>query len=165
LNRVVVSLVHLPEHLRAAGLEEPPDQHRREQEMGRARATAAYEQDDDASSSPVAVASDRRESSGMSRVIFALETLAWTTAESRKPRIRAHSISRAIPNARERASSRACSTSVIRGSYGISRTVSYQVRPDGRAFRCGCSSGSRRSFPGSSGNTRKAREHPAPVLS
>jgi hypothetical protein len=72
----------------------------------RARATAAYEHDDEAAPRPHAIPSERAESSGRSRVISALETTACTAAERTKPSTRAQSISQHIPKARERASSK-----------------------------------------------------------
>ena len=69
----------------------------------RASATAAYEQEDDAAPSSVAMLKERGESSGRSRVISDLETTAWTTPESVKPRIRAHRISQVIPAAKRSA--------------------------------------------------------------
>src|SRR6266545_4315140 len=65
----------------------------------RAKATAAYEHDEDAAPSPQAVVSDRGESSGSSRLISALETTACTAPDSAKPRISAHRISQSIANA------------------------------------------------------------------
>ena len=53
----------------------------------RASATAAYEHDDDAAPSPVAVARLRGRSSGSSRAIVDLRTSASITADSVKPRI------------------------------------------------------------------------------
>jgi hypothetical protein len=71
----------------------------------RARATAAYEHDEEAAPSPVAVAIDCGESSGKSLVI-SLETTACTVPERAKPKISAQRIYQIIPNARERALSR-----------------------------------------------------------
>ena len=62
----------------------------------RASATAAYEHDDDAIPSPVAMARVRGRSSPSRRTIVDLRTTACTTADSAKPRISAHSISHVI---------------------------------------------------------------------
>ncbi len=62
----------------------------------RASATAAYEQDDDAMPSPVAIASVRGRSSPSSRTTVARRTSACTTADSANPRISAHRISQVI---------------------------------------------------------------------
>ena len=70
----------------------------------RARATAAYEQDDDAAPSAVARTSVRGRSSGSSRCISFFETAAWTTPDSAKPRISAQRIAQSIPNENESAS-------------------------------------------------------------
>jgi hypothetical protein len=59
----------------------------------RARATAAYEHDEDAIPRAVALRSDFAERSGRRRVISLLETAAWTIPERANPRIRAHRIS------------------------------------------------------------------------
>jgi hypothetical protein len=66
----------------------------------RARATAAYEHDDEAAPSPQAIASDLGASSGSNRPISPLETTACTTADSANPRTRAHRISHVIENAK-----------------------------------------------------------------
>ena len=65
----------------------------------RARATAAYEHDDDAAPSPQAIASDFGESFGRSLVISLLETTACTTADKPKPRMSGHKISQNMANA------------------------------------------------------------------
>src|SRR5436305_11434967 len=65
----------------------------------RARATAAYEQDDDAAPRPHAIARDFGESLGSNFVISLLETTACTTADNPKPRISGHKISHSIANA------------------------------------------------------------------
>ena len=70
----------------------------------RDRATAAYEQDDDAAPSAVARTSVRGRSSGSSRCISFFETAAWTTPDSAKPRISAQRIAQSIPNENESAS-------------------------------------------------------------
>src|SRR5689334_9705323 len=62
----------------------------------RARATDAYEQDDDAMPSPVAAASARGESSPSSRTTVARRTSACTTADNANPRISAQRISQVI---------------------------------------------------------------------
>ncbi len=62
----------------------------------RARATAAYEHDDDAAPSPVAAANVRGRPSPSTRTIESRRTTACTTAERAKPRISAHSISQVI---------------------------------------------------------------------
>src|SRR5947209_20573454 len=59
----------------------------------RARATAAYEHEDDAAPNPHATASERGESSGNSLLISDFDTTAWTTPESANPRISAQRIS------------------------------------------------------------------------
>src|ERR1700731_2708295 len=79
----------------------------------RANATAAYEHDDDAAPSPVAIARDLGESFGSSRLISPLETTAWTTPESPKPKISGHKISQNIANAIHRACPKAFINSVI----------------------------------------------------
>src|SRR5437867_3757811 len=66
--------------------------------IDRASATAAYEHDDDAAPRPVAIASERGESSGISRVISDFDTTAWTTPDSAKPMISAQRISQNIAN-------------------------------------------------------------------
>src|SRR5262245_2804941 len=69
----------------------------------RARATEAYEQEDDAAPRPEATRRVFGESSGSRRRISRLETTAWTTAESAKPRISAQRTSHVIPKANESA--------------------------------------------------------------
>jgi hypothetical protein len=54
----------------------------------RAKATAAYEHDDDAAPSPVAVATLRGRSSGSSRAIVDLRTTEAMIADRVKPRIK-----------------------------------------------------------------------------
>src|SRR5579862_1319477 len=82
----------------------------------RARATAAYEHDDDAAPRPVATRSERGESSGRRRATSRFETTAWTQAERAKPRIRAQRISQVIPSAKLRARQSSCpTTSAPRG--------------------------------------------------
>src|SRR5438128_7020650 len=71
--------------------------------IDRARATAAYEHEDDAAPSKHAMLSDRGESSGRSRLICDFETTACTAAERPKPRIRAQRISQNIAKASPRA--------------------------------------------------------------
>src|SRR5215217_6825081 len=71
-----------------------------------ARATEAYEHEDEAAPRPHAIPSERAESLGRRRVICALETTACTAAESAKPKMRAQRISQNIPKAKERASSK-----------------------------------------------------------
>src|SRR6185437_11302697 len=61
---------------------------------------------DEAAPNPVAITSERAESSGSSRRISPLATTACTAAESAKPRISAHRISQNIPKAKESASPR-----------------------------------------------------------
>src|SRR5438874_4969988 len=78
----------------------------------RARATAAYEQEDDAAPRPHAMASDFGESFGNSRVISLLETTACTTADKPKPRMRGHKISQNMANAIQRAWPRAVTISI-----------------------------------------------------
>jgi hypothetical protein len=68
--------------------------------IDRANATAAYEQEEEAAPSPEAMASERGESSGSSRLISPLDTTAWTTPESAKPRMSAQRISQNMANAR-----------------------------------------------------------------
>src|SRR5207237_9740777 len=79
----------------------------------RARATAAYEQEDDAAPRPHAMASDFGESFGNNLVISLFETTACTTADNPKPRISGHKISQNIANAIHRAWPRAVKTSMI----------------------------------------------------
>src|SRR5438874_3738613 len=67
--------------------------------IDRARATAAYEQEDDAAPRAHAMVSDFGESFGKSRVISLLETTACTTADKPKPRMRGHKISQNMANA------------------------------------------------------------------
>jgi len=62
----------------------------------RASATAAYEHDDDAIPNPVEATMARGRSSPISRITVARRTTAWTTAERKNPRIRAHRISQVI---------------------------------------------------------------------
>src|SRR5882724_3944621 len=81
--------------------------------IDRASATAAYEHDDDAAPSAHAIASVRGESSGSSRLIWRLETTAWTTPESAKPRISAQRISQSIAKAKPSACPMPASTVVI----------------------------------------------------
>jgi len=57
---------------------------------------------------------ERGESSGRSLVICDLVTTACTAADKAKPRISAHKISQAIPNARERASKKAFTMAALR---------------------------------------------------
>src|SRR5205823_1107186 len=64
--------------------------------IARASATAAYEHDDDAAPSAVAIDKERGESSGSSRLISDFDTTAWTTADKPNPRINAHSTSHVI---------------------------------------------------------------------
>jgi hypothetical protein len=71
--------------------------------IDRANATAAYEHDEEAAPRPVAMASERGESSGNSRLISRLDTTACTAPDRTKPRISAHRISQNIANARLRA--------------------------------------------------------------
>jgi hypothetical protein len=71
--------------------------------IDRARATAAYEQDEEAAPRPEAMHSDRGESSGSSRLISPLDTTACTIPDSAKPRMSAHRISQNMANARLRA--------------------------------------------------------------
>src|SRR6266403_4857703 len=81
--------------------------------IDRARATAAYEQEDDAAPRPHAIASDLGESFGNNRVISLLETTACTTADKPKPRMRGHKISQNMANAIQRAWPRAVTMSMI----------------------------------------------------
>src|SRR6266511_133257 len=69
----------------------------------RARATAAYEQEEDAAPSPQAMPIVRSESSGSRRRISPFVTTACTAPESAKPRIRAQRTSQNIPKANESA--------------------------------------------------------------
>src|SRR5689334_17211843 len=62
----------------------------------RARATAAYEHDDDAAPKPAATARVRGRSSPNRDTIVERRTTACTTADSAKPRISAHRISQVI---------------------------------------------------------------------
>ncbi len=62
----------------------------------RAIATAAYEHDDEAAPSPVAIAMLRGPPSGISFATFSRDTVACTNAESPKPRMSAHSICQPI---------------------------------------------------------------------
>src|SRR5437763_14612108 len=73
----------------------------------RARATAAYEHDDEAAPSPVAIARLFGESSGNNFVISLFETTAWTTPDKPKPKINGHKISQNMANAIQRAWPRA----------------------------------------------------------
>ena len=81
--------------------------------IDRARATAAYEHDDEAAPRPVAIMRLFGESSGNSFVISLFETTAWTTPESPNPKINGHKISQNIANAIQRAWPRATITFVI----------------------------------------------------
>src|SRR6266581_1889577 len=76
----------------------------------RARATDAYEHDEEAAPRPDAIASVFGESSGIRRRISRFETTAWTAAESAKPRISAHSTSQVMPKAKLSASQSSCPT-------------------------------------------------------
>jgi hypothetical protein len=67
--------------------------------IDRASATAAYEHDDDAAPSPVAIARVFGESSGNSRLISDFDTTACTTPDKPKPRMSGHKISQNIANA------------------------------------------------------------------
>jgi len=69
----------------------------------RARATAAYEQEDEAAPSALATRRVRGRSSPSSRPIVDLRTIAWTMEESRKPRISAQVISHVIEPVMDRA--------------------------------------------------------------
>jgi hypothetical protein len=71
--------------------------------IDRAKATAAYEQDEEAAPRPEAIQSERGESSGSSRLISPLEITAWTTPDRPKPRMSAQRISQNMANARLRA--------------------------------------------------------------
>jgi hypothetical protein len=71
--------------------------------IDRAKATAAYEHDEEAAPRPEAMHSERGESSGSSRLISPLDTTACTTPESAKPRIKAQRISQNMAKARLRA--------------------------------------------------------------
>src|ERR1700730_7287738 len=77
----------------------------------RARATAAYEHDEDAAPRPAATADVRGRSSPSSATIVERRTTACTTADRAKPRIRAHRISQVIDPDRANARSTACVTS------------------------------------------------------
>src|SRR5438034_5815862 len=81
--------------------------------IDRARATAAYEQEDDAAPRPHAMASDFGESFGNNLVISLFETTACTTADNPKPRMNGHKISQNIANAIHSAWPRAVKTSMI----------------------------------------------------
>src|SRR5271156_551487 len=76
----------------------------------RARATAAYEHDDDAAPSPAATARVRGRSSPIKLTIVERRTTAWTTADRAKPRISAHMISHVIDPANAKACPTAAST-------------------------------------------------------
>ena len=93
----------------------------------RASATAAYEQDDDAAPSPAAVAIERGESSGSSRLISRFETTACTAPDSAKPRIRPQSICHAI----------AAATPTACTSASMSCPTSSQY-PNGSSRQLGC---------------------------
>jgi hypothetical protein len=67
--------------------------------IDRAKATAAYEHDDDAAPNPVAIAKDFGESFGSNLPISPFETTAWTTPERPNPKINGHKISQNIANA------------------------------------------------------------------
>src|SRR5215218_10322548 len=69
----------------------------------RAKATAAYEHDEEAAPRPVAMASEWGESSGSRRLISRLDTTACTAPDKAKPRMSAHRISQNMANARLRA--------------------------------------------------------------
>jgi hypothetical protein len=71
--------------------------------MDRANATAAYEHDEEAAPSPVAMARDFGESFGSNRLTSPFETTAWTTPESPNPNISGHKISQNIAKAIQRA--------------------------------------------------------------
>jgi hypothetical protein len=71
--------------------------------IDRANATAAYEHDEEAAPSPAAMASDRGESSGSSRLISRFDTTACTAPDRAKPRMSAQRISQNIAKARLRA--------------------------------------------------------------
>src|SRR5207248_8231140 len=77
----------------------------------RASATEAYEQDDDAIPSAVAVASELGESSGRSRSTRSFGTSAWTIADSRNPSTSAQRISQVIPTVKLTARQSSCGTS------------------------------------------------------
>src|SRR6266496_2262011 len=74
----------------------------------RARATEAYEHDEEAAPRPDATASVFGESSGNSRRISRFETTACTAPESAKPRIRAQRTSQVIPKAKLSARHSSC---------------------------------------------------------
>jgi len=69
----------------------------------RASATAAYEQEDDAAPSPVAIAKVLGLSWPSSRVMVWRRTIAWMTADSVKPRMTDQVISQVIVPATARA--------------------------------------------------------------
>src|SRR5437899_12706637 len=83
-----------------------------------ASATAAYEHDDDAAPSPVAIARVFGESSGNNRLISDFETTACTTADKPKPRMSGHKISQNMANAIHSAWPRAVITSMINAGVG-----------------------------------------------
>jgi hypothetical protein len=64
--------------------------------------------------SPQATAIERGESSGRSRRISPLETIAWTTAERKKPRMSAQRISQNMPKAKLSASTSSPTMSAAR---------------------------------------------------
>ncbi len=74
----------------------------------RARATAAYEHEDDAAPSPAAITSVRGRSSPSSRTTVDRRTTAWITADSANPRISAQVISQVIDPVMDSAWSTAC---------------------------------------------------------
>src|SRR5271166_545778 len=82
----------------------------------RAKATAAYEHDDDAAPNPAATAKVRGRSSPISVTIVERRTTAWTTADNTKPRISAHRISHVIDPASANACPTAASTLPVTGS-------------------------------------------------
>src|SRR6266567_3198255 len=83
-----------------------------------ARATAAYEQDDEAAPRPEAMASVRGRLSPSSRTIDSRRTTACTMADRPKPRIRAQRISQVIEPAIARACSAACQALIAQRRYG-----------------------------------------------
>jgi hypothetical protein len=89
--------------------------------IDRAKATAAYEHDEEAAPRPEATHSERGESSGSSRLISPLDTTACTIPDSAKPRMSAQRISQNIPKAKLSASSKASNRSAMISSSGTER--------------------------------------------
>src|ERR1019366_8458263 len=115
----------------------------------RASATAAYEHDEDAIPNPAAATRAGGRSSPISRITVARRATAWTTAERKKPRIRAQRIAQVIDPASDSACPMAlmpaCSHSMARPESALNYTPMGYLgrwwRPPGELLRSAlCSS-------------------------